>query len=178
MSRQMRHRAIGPGISLLALVVVAAAFGLGQRDGAAPAEAAQTTAAVWNSSMVWAPSLQETGDALAGLVNQIDAACVVDVDPTVATNGAAVDGTVYAIAVTWACPPGSVQGSGETWQSAMLWRPTLPETGDALAELVNQIDAACIVDVDRVVATNGAGPEGPVYAYAVTWACPTSAAGS
>ncbi len=170
-------RAIGYVITVLALLVAAAAFGIGQRDGAAPAEAAQTTSAVWNSGMVWAPSLQETGDALAGLVNEINAACVVDVDPTVATNGAAVDGTVYALAVTWSCPPGTAQGSGGTWQSAMLWRPTLPETGDALAELVNQIDASCIVDVDRVVATNGAGPEGPVYAYAITWACPAAAAG-
>ena len=43
---------------------------------------------------------------------------------------------------------------------------------NALSELVNQIDAACHVDVDNVVASGGQGPEGPVYAFLVTWACP------
>ena len=49
-----------------------------------------------------------------------------------------------------------------TWNSAMVWRPSLLEAGEALTELVNQIDALCSVDVDAVVTTNGRGPEGPV----------------
>jgi hypothetical protein len=56
------------------------------------------------------------------------------------------------------------------WNNAMIWQPSLPEAGTALAELVNQIDATCSVDVDTVVAANGTGPEGPVYAFLVTWA--------
>jgi hypothetical protein len=53
----------------------------------------------------------------------------------------------------------------------MIWRPTLEEAGLALAEWVNQIEASCNVDVDTVTAINGSGPEGDVYAFAVTWAC-------
>ncbi|CAN5821585.1 hypothetical protein BH20CHL2_BH20CHL2_12920 [soil metagenome] len=152
-------------LALVAMAVV----NLGQRS-----TSAQPPPAVWNSAMVWQPTLEDAGFALSDLVNQIDASCTVDVDTAVASNGAAPDGPVYAFAITWSCPTG---GAGvSTWQSAMLWRPTLEETGNALAELVNQIDASCIVDVDRVVATNGAGPEGPVYAFAITWACPAGVA--
>lgn len=66
----------------------------------------------------------------------------------------------------------SAQEPPAVWNSAKIWQPTLGEAGDALAELVNQIDASCVVDVDPVQASGGAGPEGPVYAFAVTWACP------
>jgi hypothetical protein len=52
----------------------------------------------------------------------------------------------------------------------MLWRPTLEEAGEALAEVINQIDASCSVDIDPVVAPERAS-EGPVYAFAVTWTC-------
>jgi hypothetical protein len=70
----------------------------------------------------------------------------------------------------------SAQLPPAVWNSAMVWQPTLEDAGFALSDLVNQIDASCIVDVDRVVATNGAGPEGPVYAFAITWACPAGVA--
>lgn len=153
-------------------LVAMASYGLGQRQGLEPAGAAQPAAPVWNSTMLWQPSLAEAGDALAGLTNQVDASCSLDVDPAVPTNGTGPEGAVYAFAVTWACPVNESQVGVATWNSAMLWRPTLAESGDALAELTNQIDVSCTVDVDRVVAANGAGPEGPVYAFAVTWACP------
>ncbi len=169
MSRRM-FLAFAMTVALLAM----AGFQIDRSN--APVEAAQP-AATWNNSMLWQPSLGESGDALAALVNQIPAGCSVDVDPAATTNGASPEGVVYAFAVTWSCPA-SVAQDGSTWQSAMIWRPTLPETGDALAELTNQIDASCSVDVDRVVATNGAGPEGPVYAFAVTWACPSAASGA
>jgi hypothetical protein len=67
--------------------------------------------------------------------------------------------------------PAHVQAQSGAWNSTMIWRPTLEEAGLALAEWVNQIDASCDVDVDNVTAINGAGPEGDVYAFAVTWAC-------
>ena len=70
--------------------------------------------------------------------------------------------------------PGSVvsaQTQGGTWNSTTIWRPNLADAGLALAEFVNQIDATCFVDVDPITSTNGAGPEGPVYAFAVTWSC-------
>jgi hypothetical protein len=68
-------------------------------------------------------------------------------------------------------PALAAQAGGGTWNSTMIWRPTLEEAGLALAEWVNQIDAACQVDVDNVTAINGSGPEGDVYAFAVTWSC-------
>ncbi len=68
-------------------------------------------------------------------------------------------------------PAVAAQGASLTWNSTMVWRPTLEEAGIGLAEVVNQIDASCSVDVDPVVPTDGTGPEGTVYAFAVTWAC-------
>src|SRR5688572_14708624 len=65
----------------------------------------------------------------------------------------------------------AAQQAPSTWNSTMLWRPTLEEAGLSLAEIVNQIDASCSVDVDPVVPTDGSGPEGTVYAFAVTWVC-------
>jgi hypothetical protein len=131
--------------------------------------AAQEEGATWQSSMLWYPSLEEAGIGLADLVNQIDASCGVDVDNVTIANGTAPEGTVYAFAVTWSCPPGA---TGErTWQSSMLWQPSLAETGEALASFVNEIEAGCRVDVDPVVAASGSGPEGAVYAFAITWAC-------
>jgi hypothetical protein len=62
------------------------------------------------------------------------------------------------------------EGSG-TWNSTMVWRPTLEEAGIGLAEIVNQIDASCDVDVDPVLPTEDDAPEGPVYAFAITWRC-------
>jgi plastocyanin len=52
-----------------------------------------------------------------------------------------------------------------------LWRPTLQEAGESVAELVNQIGASCPVDIEPFMATNGTGPEGPVYAFTVSWGC-------
>lgn len=76
----------------------------------------------------------------------------------------------------WIAPgadPGAVVSAQDqqTWNSTMIWAPTLEEAGLSLAEFVNEIDANCSVDVDPVSATNGDGPEGPVYAFAVTWSC-------
>lgn len=152
-------------------VAVVAGYGLGHQDRSGSVDAAQP-AATWNSATLWFPSLAETGDGLAGLLNQIDGSCSVDADTVLPTNGATSEGTVYAVSVTWACPATDASASGATWNSSTLWYPTLAETGDALAELTNQIDASCVLDVDRLVAANGAGPEGPVYAFIVTWACP------
>jgi hypothetical protein len=70
----------------------------------------------------------------------------------------------------------SAQLPPAVWNSAMVWQPTLEDAGFALSDLVNQIDASCTVDVDTAVASNGAGPEGPVYAFAITWACPAGVA--
>ena len=86
------------------LVVVATlAYGLGRRDGSAPAVAAQDAPSTWNSTMLWRPTLEEAGIGLAEVVNQIDASCSVDVDPVLPTDGAGPEGTVYAFAVAWAC---------------------------------------------------------------------------
>lgn len=145
---------------LFAIAAIPAASTVAQQDGP-----------TWQANVFWYPSLEESGIALAELVNQIDASCSVDVDPVVAANGSGPEGAVYAFAVTWRCPAGIAETPENTWQSAMLWQPTLADAGNALAELVNQIDAACSVDVDPVVATNGSGPEGPVYAFVATWAC-------
>jgi hypothetical protein len=126
---------------------------------------------VWFSNVLWYPSLEEAGIGLAEIVNQIDAACNVDVDPVTSTNGAGSDGPVYGFAVSWNCLPGSAPFGVDSWYSTMLWRPTIADTGIALAEILNQIDGSCTVDIDPVLASNGSGPEGPVYALAVTWAC-------
>jgi plastocyanin len=65
----------------------------------------------------------------------------------------------------------AAQEASGTWNSAMVWRATLPEAADGLAEVLNDIDASCSVDVDPVVASGGSAPEGPVYAFAITWSC-------
>lgn len=70
----------------------------------------------------------------------------------------------------------SAQPPPAVWNSAMVWQPTLEDARFALSDLVNQIDASCAVDVDTAVTSNGAGPEWPVYAFAVTWACPAGVA--
>lgn len=157
---------------IVALLVLVATVG----HGSATFTASQPSPATWNSAMIWQPSLGEAGDALSELVNQIDASCSVDVDPVETANGAGPEGPVYGFAVTWRCPSDPAQQAPATWNSAMLWQPTLSEAGQAMSELVNQIEASCSVDVDTVMATNGAGPEGPVYAFVVTWACPSDAA--
>ena len=90
-------------LALAFALVVAAGYGLGRREGPASASAAQSASATWNSTMIWRPTLVEAGEALAEVVNQIDASCSVDVDPVVATNGAAPEGPIYAFAVTWTC---------------------------------------------------------------------------
>lgn len=133
--------------------------------------AVRQTAMVWNSAMIWQPTLPDAGVALAELVNQIDATCNVDVDPVVATDGSGPEGAVYAFTVTWGCPTGAAEAPTNVWNSALIWQPTLADAGNALATHLNEIDATCSVDVDTVVAANGTGPEGPVYAFLVTWAC-------
>lgn len=65
----------------------------------------------------------------------------------------------------------AAQDEPATWNSTMVWRPTLAEAGEGVAEIVNQIDARCDVDVDPIQATNGEAPEGPVYAFVITWTC-------
>jgi hypothetical protein len=44
-----------------------------------------------------------------------------------------------------------------TWNSAMVWRPSLSEAGDGLAQLLNEIDASCAVY--PVMAANVSGPD-------------------
>lgn len=132
---------------------------------------AQTEPPVWFSQVLWYPSLEEAGIGLAELVNQIDAACEVDVDPVASTNGGGSDGPVYGFAVAWTCLPGGASFGAGTWNSTTLWRPTIADTGLAMTEILNEIDGSCVVDVDSVSASNGAGPEGPVYALTLTWAC-------
>ncbi len=133
--------------------------------------AAQEASPAWLSAVVWAPSLQEAGVSLAEHLNQIDAACNVDIDVVQTTNGAAPEGAVYAFLVTWSCPESNPNPSGSTWQSTLIWRPTLEAAGLSLAEHLNGTDAGCRVDVDDIQSTNGIGPEGPVYAFVVAWAC-------
>ena len=159
----MRHRM---SIVVLLLLLSVSAVTLAPNAGSA-----QQSGSTAQSAMLWYPSLAEAGDAIAGLVNQIDAGCAVDVDPVVSTNGAGPEGAVYAFAVTWGCAD-AASADGGTWLSSMLWYPNLTDAGDALAGLINQIDASCTIDTDRVASTNGAGPEGIVYAFAVTWSCP------
>lgn len=141
--------------------------------GGVSSTAAQQTEppAAWLSNVIWAASLPDAGAALAEHLNQIDAACNVDVDVIQSTNGAGPEGAVYAFLVVWACPETNPNPSGLTWQSALIWDPTLEGAGLALAAHLNQTDATCLVDVDDVQSTNGAGPEGILYAFLVTWAC-------
>jgi hypothetical protein len=89
--------------ALVLVVVATLAYGIGHRDSAAPAVAAQEASSTWNSTMVWRPTLEEAGIGLAEVVNRIDASCSVDVDPVVPTDGTGPEGTVCAFAVTWAC---------------------------------------------------------------------------
>jgi hypothetical protein len=100
----MRSRT--PFVVVLALVLVlavTAGYGLGRRENPAQVSAAQPAPATWNSTMIWQPTLEDAGIALAELVNQIDASCSVDVDPVVPANGEGPEGPVYAFAVTWTC---------------------------------------------------------------------------
>src|SRR5690606_16204544 len=105
-------------------VITMAGCGLGHH---APVSAAQQPPATWLSTVIWQPTLADAGIALAEFVNQIDATCSVDVDPVMAANGTGPEGSVYAFAVTWACPPGAAQAGVSTWLSTMIWRPTLEE---------------------------------------------------
>jgi len=139
--------------------------------GALSSAAAQDAPPSWQSAVIWAPSLEESGVALAEHLNQIDAACNVDIDTIETTNGAGPEGAVYAFLVTWSCPSSNPSPTGSTWQSAMIWQPTLQEAGAALSAHLNQTDATCRVDINDIQSTNGAGPEGPVYAFVVAWAC-------
>jgi hypothetical protein len=137
--------------------------------------AAQDPPPVWLSHVLWYPSLAEAGIGLSEVVNQIDAGCTVDVDPVQSSNGAGPDGPVYGFAVSWNCRPGVAPFGADTWYSTMVWRPYVADAGIALAEVLNEIDGSCTVDVDPVMASNGSGPEGPVYAFAVTWSCRSGA---
>lgn len=139
--------------------------------GALRGAAAQEAPASWLSTIIWAPSLSETGEALSSHLNQIDAACNVDIDVVQAANGAGPEGAVYALLVTWSCPATNPNPAGSTWQSTVIWEPTLEGSATALANHLNQTDATCRVDVDDIQATNGTGPEGPAYAFVVAWAC-------
>jgi hypothetical protein len=65
----------------------------------------------------------------------------------------------------------AAQDAPPVWFSTVVWRPTLADAAIALAEFVNEIDSSCAVDVDPVMTTSGEGPEGTVYAFAVTWVC-------
>lgn len=133
--------------------------------------AAQDAPPSWLSTVIWAPSLPDAGAALAEHLNQVDAACGVDIDVIQSTNGAGPEGAVYAFLVVWSCPESNPNPAGATWQSTIIWQPTLPDAGAALAQHLNQIDPGCRVDVDTIQSTNGVGPEGPVYAFSVAWAC-------
>ncbi|MEZ4500769.1 MAG: hypothetical protein R2839_12030 [Thermomicrobiales bacterium] len=103
---------------------------------------AQTEPPVWFSQVLWYPSLEEAGIGLAELVNQIDAACEVDVDPVASTNGGGAT-AVYGFAVAWTCLPGGAPFGAGTWNSTTLWRPTIADTGLAMTEILNEIDGSC-----------------------------------
>ncbi len=90
-------------VALLLSLAFAGGYGIGRLDGPGPVEAAQDGSGTWNSTMIWRPTLEETGLALAEWVNEIDASCNVDVDNITAINGNGPEGDVYAVAVTWAC---------------------------------------------------------------------------
>jgi hypothetical protein len=156
-------------VTLRVVFCLVCLLGLG---GVMSSAAAQDAPPSWLSTVIWAPSLQEAGDSLSEHLNQIDAACTVNVDVVQTTNGAGPEGAVYAFLVTWSCPmnpnPGS---SGLAWQSAIVWQPTLEASAAALADQLNQTDASCRVLVEDIQSTNGAGPEGPVYAFLIAWAC-------
>ncbi len=139
--------------------------------GGVSISAAQDAPPAWLSTVIWAPSLPDAGTALAEHLNEIDAACTVDIDVIQSTNGAGPEGAVYAFLVIWSCPESNPNPAGATWQSTLIWQPTLPDAGAALAQHLNQIDPGCRMDVDGIQSTNGAGPEGPVYAFSVAWAC-------
>lgn len=139
--------------------------------GGVSGAAARQESPTWLSAMIWAPTLDEAGSALAEHVNQIDAACTVNLESVQSTNGATADGATYAFLVTWTCPASNPSPTGATWQSALIWQPTLQDSALAMVDLLNQIDAGCRVDVTDLQSANGPGPEGPVYAFAVTWAC-------
>ena len=108
---------------------------------------------------------------LSETLNQIDGSCSVDVDAVTASNGAGPEGPVYAYVVTWACRSGAPAASGP-WLSNMVWQPTFADAGIALAELLNQIEATCTVDVDDAISTNGVTADGPLVGFAVSWSCP------
>ena len=137
----------------------------------AQSASAQEPGASWQSAIIWAPTLTEAGAAIATHVNQIDAACAVDIDPIASTNGAGPEGAVYAFSIAWSCPATNGTATGLTWQSAMIWDSTLEVVAAGLAAHLNQTEATCQVDIDNVQSTNGMGPEGAVYAFLVTWAC-------
>lgn len=61
--------------------------------------------------------------------------------------------------------------SGGVWFSQTVWRPNLADAAIALTEVLNEIDGACLVDVDPITTTSGSGPEGAVYAFIVSWTC-------
>jgi hypothetical protein len=90
-------------VALALALVAVVAYDVGQRTVVTSVDAAQDEPQTWNSTMVWRPTLEEAGVALAEVVNQIDARCQVDVDPVTATNGETPEGTVYAFAITWTC---------------------------------------------------------------------------
>lgn len=159
-------RRLSAGSILVLAVMLFAVF-----PGAAPVDAAQNGEAPWFSNVIWQPSLADSGAAIAEFVNQIDASCSVTVEPVLAANGVGPEGAVYAFAIYWTCPPGTPEVPEATWQSAMIWQPNLADAGIALAEHLNQIPASCRVNVDSIVPSSGSGPEGPVYAFLVTWAC-------
>lgn len=155
-------------VTLRVVFCLVCLLGLG---GGLSSAAAQDAPPTWLSAVIWAPSLQEAGASLSTHLNQIDAACAVDVDVVQSTNGAGAEGAVYAFLVTWSCPASNSNPAGATWQSAIVWQPTLEASAAALADQLNQTDASCRVAVNDIQSTNGAGPEGPVYAFAVVWAC-------
>ncbi|MGD9712500.1 MAG: hypothetical protein AB7V46_10590 [Thermomicrobiales bacterium] len=155
--------------SIVLVILFSAGFSTGHLS------AAQEPPPTWFSNVLWYPSLEEAGLGIAELLNQIDAACAVDVDPVRSSNGAGADGPVYGFTVAWSCQPGVAAAGIDSWYSTMLWRPTIADTGLALSEVLNEIDGSCTVDADPVLASNGSGPEAPVYAFVVSWACRSGA---
>jgi hypothetical protein len=60
---------------------------------------------------------------------------------------------------------------GGVWMSQTVWRGNLADAAIAVTEVLNEIDGACLVDVDPITTTSGNGPEGTVYAFIVSWSC-------
>ena len=60
---------------------------------------------------------------------------------------------------------------GGIWMSQTVWRGNLADAAIAVTEVLNEIDGACLVDVDPVTTTAGTGPEGTVYAFVISWTC-------